>query len=189
MYKFDENECYVKVEYGSSTAEQVSLPCYPEEVSESVAATWQQQSALGRVGSLFAYTGTQDVACSFSFDMHMEILQQVPLPTNSSLGREVNDSSLAEEEFNKCIAVLKSTSYPKYTEGGIQPPRTTFVFGAFKIRGRVERVDIQWKTPIIDKKYAIATVNVSMYSASVSILGSNSIISTNSLYPRGHHFE
>ena len=162
-----EGSVVTQVNHGTTS---YPLPCYPEEVSESVSATWSTQSVIGRVGALQAYSNTSDVTCSFSFDMHMEVFWAL-------YGLEIDN---AIQVFEQVMQLLKSTAYPQYQSGLLIPPRTKFVFGDFKISGRVDNISISWKLPIIDKKYAVATVQVQMTSAASKIIGVSDILADRS---------
>lgn len=169
MYKFDKYECAVMVKW-KGTSKKFKLPCYPAEVSEQVSASWSQQTIIGRTGSLYAFTGTSDVSCNFSFDLHREMEDAMELP----------------DSIDKIIRALKSACYPRYETNALYPPRAIFQFGDFVISGRMESVNTVWKTPIIDKKYAVCSVSVTMYSASTKIVSQKDIISGNGTYVRGH---
>lgn len=190
MYQFEPDECSFRLYRGKSIdssnldlIDEVELPCYAQEVSESVTANWGTQSILGRTGSLFAYTGTSDTSFSFSMDLHMEYYWQV-----KGFSMDITpDNSVppAEQEFNKCITMLKASAYPSYsnfkdTSGEIislpKPTRVRFKFGTMIVDGKVDSVNVVWKMPIINKKYAVATASVNMSSASSTILGAGNII-------------
>ena len=101
---------------------------------------------------------------------------------------ETDDNSIspAEAEFNKCMTMLKASAYPTY--GNYQdkdtnaiialakPTRVRFKFGTMIVDGKVDSVNIVWKMPIINKKYAVATATVNMSSASSTILSTSNII-------------
>lgn len=191
MYQFEEGECSFRLynEKSSNPANDkpfadIDLPCYAQEVSESVTANWGTQNILGRTGSLFAYTGTSDTSFSFSMDLHMEYYWQVKgLSMNAT---DDNAIPPAEAEFNKCMTMLKASAYPTY--GNYQdkdtnaivalakPTRVRFKFGTMIVDGKVDSVNIVWKMPIINKKYAVATATVNMSSASSTILSTSNII-------------
>ena len=178
MYQFEPNECSFRMYNekssnpgGDTPFADIALPCYAQEVSESVTANWGTQSILGRTGSLFAYTGTSDTSFTFSMDLHMEYYWQI-----EGLSMDATESDPvppAERKFNKCITMLKATAYPNYGSSLAKPTRVRFKFGSLIMDGKVDSVNVVWKMPIIDKKYAVATATVNMSSASSTILSAS----------------
>lgn len=191
MYQFEPGECSFRLYSGKSSdpAKDISfadvdLPCYAQEVSESVTANWGTQSILGRAGSLFAYTGTSDTSFTFSMDLHMEYYWQI-----KGFSMDVtpfNPVPPAEQEFDKCITMLKASAYSTYSDfkdeatGEVvslpAPTRVRFKFGTMILDGKVDTVNVVWKMPIINKKYAVATATVNMSSASSTILSTKNFI-------------
>ena len=59
-------ECYMLLKYGHADSYGlagdseylIELPLYPEEVTESISATWTKQNILGRSSALTAYAST-----------------------------------------------------------------------------------------------------------------------------------
>lgn len=183
MYKFENEECLFRVKW-SRGAEEIKLPCYPEEVSEQVSPNWSPQNPIGRVGSVFAYTGTSDVSYSFSFDLHAELcnytgVSNVLKGTIESGRDHLTDIDVGD--MNIIIKKLKSACYPEVgSGGGLTPPKVQFKFGELYMTGRLDSVNINWKLPIIDKQYAVCTVSVSLTSAHSKILSKSDIQSASS---------
>ena len=68
----EEGECCVAVSHsvglsGITFSDYANLPCYPEEISNTVEGIWATQSILGRTGTINAFTGTSDISVNFSF--------------------------------------------------------------------------------------------------------------------------
>lgn len=155
---FESGECAVLVEFGSianfgdkrnAGVYWSDLPCYADEVSNSVEATWQETTIPGRTGSINVYNSTSDVRTTFSFDMH----------------REMNVSSTQTSTENKidyALKVMKSGVYPLYRPSGLQPPFTIFKFGNMIISGRLLSVQDTWKKPIVNGNYMVCSVSISM---------------------------
>ena len=80
--QFEDGECCVAIYHGPFDASfqtaYINLPCYPEEVQNSVEATWNSQTIIGRTGTINTYVGTSDIITNFSFDLHRE------MPVNNS---------------------------------------------------------------------------------------------------------
>ena len=156
MYKFEPHECAVAIQYGpfdDTPFKIMDLPCYAEEVSNSVSSSWSEQSIIGRTGALEAYTGTTDVDSSFSFDLHRDM--QLPGSYSDIYG----------DKIDELVSMIKSACYPKYGNNLLQPPRVTWKFGDMYISGRLKSVTDVWKGPIIHRAYAICTLSIQMTSA------------------------
>lgn len=181
MYKFDKYECGVAIRYGqgsSASLEARAIPCYPEEVASAVSASWNQQSIVGRTGTIKAFTGTSDVTSNFSFDLHrdMNINNRNMQTSADEFGAEVDD----------LVRFLKSGCYPMYGTGSLYPPRTLFRFGDLYISGVLKEVSTTWKKPIIDKAYAVCSISISMESADRRIIDYSDVRDGTKVTTRGH---
>lgn len=176
MYDFQNHECAIAVRYGEGSPPEIrNLPCYPEEVESSVSATWSEQSVIGRVGSLSAYTGTSDVTSSFSFDLHREM--------QIYNGGTVN---LGDNQIDELIRFIKSTCYPMYGTNILLAPRVLWKFGDMYISGRVTQVSYRWKSPIIDKAYSLCTLSINMTSTDKRIISYKDVRDSSIVGTRGH---
>ena len=175
-------ECSVAIYYGTNidldrgnSVLTMNLPCYPEEVSNSVEATWNSQSVIGRVGSLNVYTGTSDIQTSFSFDLHREM----PVPGGNSATEEVS--------VDRLIRIIKSGCYPRYGSNTLDPPYTIWKFGDMFISGRLISVHDTWKLPIVKGAYAVCSLSVTMTSATRGIVDYTNVMGeagdTNTMLP------
>lgn len=125
------------------------LPCYPEELSDSQSANWSESNIIGRSSPISAYTSTGYRQVSFSIELHRELCDDLRLGENSSL-----------EQVER---VVRRSVYPSYASGrGVAPPITTVKIGAFKARGYVTSYQFTWKKPIVDNKYQILSMSISM---------------------------
>lgn len=181
MYKFSEDECSIAVKWSEYSNKKrwdakMKLPCYATEATESVQTSWSPQTVIGRTGSIFAYTGTSDTSVSFQFELHMEYYGVIYGAEFENYSNATAKTEAMWKEFNALITLIKSTCYPKYGQDLLKPPKTRFVFGNFRIDGKVEQVSVTWKTPVIDKQYAVANVSVQMSSVSSKILDRSDII-------------
>lgn len=170
-YDFSEDECMVGIDYdgedplGGKGILVRSLPCYPDEVTSSVNATWNETTVIGRVGSINVYTSTSDVQTSFSFDLHRET------PVIGNTNNSGND-------IDYIVRLIKAGCYPSYENSGstLKPPITTFKFGDMYISGRLTQVQETWKKPIVNGAYTLCTLSVSMTSAAKYIVDYRNII-------------
>ena len=185
MYKFVDGECCVEVSWtakGETTSVFSNLPCYAEEVQNSVAANWSGMQVIGRTGQLFSYTGASDVSCSFTLKLHRELCLT---ENNPKVGSRSNMKTI-----DQIIAIIKSGCYPKYGSNTLRPPRTTFKFGDFWITGKLTSVSDSWEGPIIGKKYAMCTLSIQMESAATRIVDAEDIYGGTTMHSvRGHYVE
>ena len=133
---FEDGECCVCVVHTHSAlspdfSKYVNLPCYPEEISNTVEALWATQTILGRTGTINAFTGTSDISTNFSFDLHKEMI----IPASNKEGRN-NDV----ENINELIAYIKSGCYPSYGSSILSPTYVLWKFGQTIITGRLKSV-------------------------------------------------
>lgn len=136
------SDCFGYVSGGDGTPDKFTLPCYPEEVSDQVSSSWNDQPIVGRSSPISSFAGTGFRSVSFSFDMHRE------MSTDTSI--------------DKILSILRSAVYGRYVGSAVQPPITSLALGDFKIRGIVRSVSFNWKKPIVDGKYQVCSVSISM---------------------------
>ena len=66
--------------------------------------------------------------------------------------------------------------YPQYTQSGLVPPTTYFVFGQMILKGFVNSYQTDWKKPILNTFYGWNTVSIQMYCYPDSIISAKDII-------------
>lgn len=164
--------CAVFIDWGavptSSSDDNVALtlPCYPEELSEQLTPTWSSQNIVGRTGTLVAYTGTEDETFSFSMDLHREM--EI---------KSLNSNPVPELSIDYLIKALKAACYPDYGNGNtLKAPVAMFQFGATIYCGRITSLGITKKGPIINDHHALYSVSVSMASVSTQIVDRNDVL-------------
>lgn len=155
------DNCYVIVQYiGSSNYYRRELPIYPDEISDSLSASWSTQQIVGRSSPIAAYIGTDFRKVSFSMELHRELLAEKGNPTG---------------KMESLIRVIEKSVYPEYLSQGLTPPITTFRFGDFYARGYVESVSNTWKKPIINDMYMIASMSISMCCYPKSVISASNL--------------
>lgn len=153
------NDCYIIVdEY------RAELPCYPEEISDGIEAQWSDVNIVGRSSPISAYTGTSYRHLSFNFDMHREMMS--------------NDG------VNNAIRLLRASVFPQYLESGLKPTISIIRLGEFKVRGIVRSVNMTWKKPIIDRKYQVCSVSISIDQIPDMVYGFGDVYEVNQLSKR-----
>lgn len=152
---FLNGDCYVIVMFDTSE-EHAYLPVYPDEIQDSLSASWSNQQIVGRSSPIAAYIGTNFRDVSFTLELHRELLQN----------NGVED----------IIQLLDKSVYPKYTSQGLIPPITIFRFGKFYAKGFVESVGRNWKKPINkNSEYSYVPVSISMKCFPESVVGADNL--------------
>lgn len=208
---FQQWECYMLLKYGNTgnfgaggTEEYlVELPLYPDEVTESINANWEEQKVLGRSSSLAAYAGTSLKSVNFSIDLHRDFLtgsyslteynmreiasdRGVPydsVASGQAAGRQYDysDGLFGGRDWYITInKMLQMACYPQYTQYGTIPPTTYFVFGQMILKGFVETYSTTWKKPLLNTFYGTNSVSISMKCYPDSVISAHDIITGNS---------
>lgn len=155
--------CYMIVHQNSTL--HYSLPCYPEEISDSISVNWSDNTIVNRGSPLSSYVGTGFRSVSFSMTLHRDM----DYPTHS---------------IEQVLKALRSSTYPRYGTT-IKPPVVTFAFGEFKVKGIVRNVSVNWKKPIIENKYYMCDVSVQIDEPVESTLSVISVYTNNPMNPLG----
>lgn len=211
---FQEWECYMMLKYGNTntfgvggTGEYlIELPLYPEEVTESINANWEEQSILGRSSSLAAYAGTSLKSVSFNMDLHRDFLTGSYSLTENNLQEIASDRGVSLDAVKRNQAagrqydytnglfggrswyvninkMLQMSCYPQYTNYGTIPPTTYFIFGQMILKGFVETYSTTWKKPLINTFYGWNNVSISMKCYPDTVISANEMIGQNSAQP------
>jgi hypothetical protein len=203
-------ECYMIVKYGKNgkfgvggdSEYLIELPIYPEQVSEQISASWQQQKILGRSAPLVAYANTELKSVSFSMDLHRDFLtgsfshnkdtlravdETYPDAPNSKTvykgqlaGYQKQDSKgpfWTRSWYTNINKMLQISCYPQYTSSGMMPPTTYFVFGQMILKGYVTNYSTEWKKPILNTFYGWNSVTINMMCYPDSVISARDIIS------------
>ena len=151
-------ECFMRVQHNDWNRDSIfSLPCYPETISESQGATWQQSAPLGRSSPISTYVGTGYRTFGLNFRLHREMCNG------------------DEAYVDKLLVELRRTVFPYYIERGLMPPVTTFQFGQFRCKGYVENVSFSWIKPIIDGYYQCCDVGVNFVDVPDKVFSANTL--------------
>ena len=163
--------CYVKVEFGNGVrVEQMFLPVYPLEVTNSITTNYASSSIIGRTGQISAYNSTNDITTSFSLHLHREL--------------RVYGEGGGDDKIDDIISLIESAQYPLYNENSNSSyaPIVTYKFGDTLICGKQTSNNTRWSGPKIDGKYMEATLNISVTNLPTKVIDFNDIFGSN---PRG----
>lgn len=149
------NECFVYISnnsyWGNNNSHIYQIPCYPDEVSDSVSVNWSETSIIGR-SPILAYNSTGLRNISFSMDLHREMYHGYQGAYPDVIGTEID----------VLLKSLRAAAYPIYSSSGLKPPMVMFKFGDLRMKGIIRSVSFQWKKPIVNKQYNICSVSITM---------------------------
>lgn len=206
---FQQWECYMLLKYGNAgsfghggrSEYLIEMPLYPDEVTESINASWEEQSILGRSSAIAAFAGTSLKSVSFSLDLHRDLLtgsysltdqnlheiaadnpkvSYLDVKRNQAAGRQIDFESGVfggRTWYVNLNKMLQMSCYPQYTDSGTIPPTTYFIFGQMILKGFVESYSTTWKKPIINTFYGCNTVNISMKCYPDTVVSAHDLIS------------
>ena len=199
MNTFKNWECYMLLKYGKPNNFNVSgdsqylieLPLYPDQVTESISASWNTQSVLGRSSPIAAYANTDLKNVNFSLDLHRDLMTGSYTLTTSALiadggSLDKQAAGLQHQSSNgpfntrkwyvNINKMLQMSCYPQYTQSGLIPPTTYFVFGQMILKGFVQSYQTDWKKPILNTFYGWNTVSIQMLCYPDTIISAKDII-------------
>ena len=193
-------ECYMLIKYGhngefgftDSSQYLLELPLYPDEVTESISSNWNSQKVLGRSAPLSAYANTDLKHVNFNLELHRDLLTGSFSHTHDTMMSVPNmrpeyQAAGLQKQTDKgpfwtrtwyvnANKMLQISCYPQYTEKGLIPPTTYFIFGQMILKGYVTSYQTEWKKPIINSFYGWNSVSISMECYPDSIISADEII-------------
>lgn len=197
-------ECYMLIKFGNQYNFGISedkeylvqLPVYPEQVTESIGVKWTTQEVLGRSSPISAYANTELKQVHFALEFHRDLLTGSYSLSESKAkdlgykgGDVIDKSQLAGYQkqsesgpFNtrswyvNINKMLQMSCYPQYTNNGLIPPTTYFIFGQMILKGYVLNYSTTWKLPIINNFYSNNSVDIQMDCYPDTIISARDII-------------
>lgn len=196
---FSDWECYMLIKYGHNGDFNVSgqdqylleLPLYPNQVTESISASWATQKVLGRSSPVAAYANTELKTVNFSIDLHRDFLtgsfshtkDTMPdynnNPQNQVAGKQPQTDKGpfgTRTWYTNANKMLQISCYPQYTSKGLIPPITYFIFGQMILKGYVTNYQTEWKKPILNSFYGWNSVSITMECYPDSIISADEMI-------------
>lgn len=74
--------------------------------------------------------------------------------------------------------MLQISCYPQYTNSGLIPPTTYFIFGQMILKGYVNSYSTTWKKPILNTFYGWNSVSISMDCYPDTIVSARNILTS-----------
>lgn len=186
-------ECYMLLKYGSpgtfglggDKEYLIQMPLYPDEVTETIAASWTSQKILGRSAPIAAYAGTELKSVLFRLDLCRDLLTGMYSQNDYDLHSAGNQYQTPDGPYNtrtwyvNMNKMLQMSCYPQYTSSGLIPPTTYFVFGQMILKGFVQSYSTTWKKPIINTFYGWNSVDITMDCYPDTIISAKDMITSN----------
>lgn len=117
--------CYIR---NAITEKTISFNVIPEEISESVDATWDTMDIRGRSAPYFGFSGNGARTVSYSITLHDDLCP----------------------DLEKTVKDLKGLVYPKYLGSVVTPPYCYVKFGNMvNMYAIVNSVNVSWSGVII----------------------------------------
>lgn len=121
----------------------VYFPHIPEEFSYSKSNNFEEMEIKGRSEPFQGYNNSSALTVDISVTISADYCEN--------------------HDIDSVLQVLESFAYPRYSEAGrIVPPKCFFRCATFSVEGVLESINIVRKLPIIDGKYTIAEVSISI---------------------------
>lgn len=200
VFGFKSWECYMLIKYGKPGQFNVGgdyeylieLPMYPDQVTESIGANWQSQNVLGRSSPLSAYVNTDLKSVSFELTLHRDFLTgsySIDAEKLHNIGGNVKKNQYPGFQkqtpggpfdtrtwYVSANKMLQMSCYPQYTDNGLIPPTTYFIFGQMLLKGFVKSYSTTWKKPILNTFYGWNTVSIQMDCYPDTIMSARDLI-------------
>ena len=149
-------DCYIYISHLDLPEESKywQLPGYPDEVTDQMNSTFQENTALGRSAPIYTFSNSGPRTIAINLNFHRDMFEEMP---SNVVPREGEDKS---ESF---IHALQAIAVPKYnlSNKAIEPPLVAVRLGReVFIKGVVTSgISVTYGKPILtNEKYATIKV-------------------------------
>ena len=140
------------------------LPCTPETISDSMASTFNETSALGRSAPVFTYSKSGPRTVQVSLKFHRDMMDALNAGTSNVALK------LGEDYVDSLIKALQAIAVPKYnlSNKAVEPPLVALrLSNEIFIKGIVNNtVGVTYALPLIPttagSKYAQVTISLTI---------------------------
>lgn len=148
-------DCYLYISHLDEEFKYWQLPGYPDEVTDQMNSSFQENTALGRSAPVYTFSSAGPRSIQISLNFHRDMFEEMP---SNVVPREGEDKA---ESF---IHALQSIAVPKYnlSNKAIEPPLVAIRLGReVFIKGIVNSgISITYGKPIlVNEKYATMKVS------------------------------
>ena len=148
-------DCYIYISHLDEDVRYWQLPGYPDEVTDQMNSTFQENTALGRSAPVYTFSNSGPRTIQISLNFHRDMFDE--MPTNVT-PREGEDKAESFIHAMQAIAVPKDTLSNK----AIEPPLVAVRLGReVFIKGIVSGgVQVTYGKPIlVNEKYATMKIS------------------------------
>ena len=147
-------DCYLYISHLDEEYRYWQLPGYPDNVTDSMKANFQPNTALGRSAPVYTFTNAGPRDVSFELEFHRDMFEEMPSNVTPKDG---------EDKAESFIHALQAIAVPKYnlSNKAIEPPLVAVRLGReVFIKGVVtSAISVKFKKPILEnEKYAVISV-------------------------------
>jgi len=137
------------------------LPCYPDEISDSMQSTFQDTSALGRSAPVYTFSHSGPRQVQISITLHRDIMDDL------NAGVSNVDLSPNEDYIDALIKALQSIALPRYnlSNKAVEPPLVALrLADEVFIKGVVTSgIGLTYEKPILsNNKYARVKLSITV---------------------------
>lgn len=147
--------------YFHHLSEAVLLPLYPEQVFDTMTASFSSTNILGRSAPIYTYSTSGPRTVSFNLEVHRDMLNDVNLTNMTFLGKKIDP----EETINELINTLEASVLPKYVDAtkAVNPPIVSVRLGKdIYIKGVCTNCTHTFKGPIRQEHYLQCDLSLSI---------------------------
>lgn len=167
-------DCYLYISHLDDGFQYWQLPGYPDEVTDEMGSTFQENTALGRSAPVYTFSKAGPRSVSISLNFHRDMFEDMP---SNVIPREDEDKA---ESF---IHALQAIAVPKYnlSNKAVEPPLVAIRLGQeVFIKGVVtSNIGVTFGKPIlVNEKYA--TIKVSFTVSEVDPYDSTTVFQNGS---------
>lgn len=148
-------DCYLYISHLDEEFKYWQLPGYPNEVTDQMNSSFQENTALGRSAPVYTFSSAGPRSIQISLNFHRDMFEEMP---SNVVPRDGEDKA---ESF---IHALQAIAVPKYnlSNKAIEPPLVAIRLGReVFIKGIVNSgISITYGKPIlVNEKYATMKVS------------------------------
>lgn len=137
------------------------LPTWPDTITDSMAASFSEQNALGRTAPVYTYNNSGPRVVQINLFLHRDMMDDINTGiSNSKLGE-------GEDYVDNLLRALQAIALPKYNlqNKAIEPPMVAIrISNEIFIKGIVSQaISLTYKKPILSNgKYAIVELSLTV---------------------------
>lgn len=167
-------DCYLYISHLDEEFKYWQLPGYPDEVTDQMNSSFQENTALGRSAPVYTFSNSGPRTITINLNFHRDMFEEMPSNVTPNEG---------EDKAESFIHALQAIAVPKYnlSNKAIEPPLVAIRLGReVFIKGVVTSgISVTYGKPIlVNEKYA--TVRVSFTVSEVDPYDSTTVFQNGS---------